>query len=84
MTTRLEDVGIRDVAQKHVVVCRQLGGGGPQFTLLWRTKGKRGKPLPAVGDYLELRGFGRVRVERIDAPGSMDLDVHGSTLVIKA
>ena len=81
--TKLTDVGISDVDQKHVVICRPLQPGLPSCSLLWRTEGKRGRKLPRVGDILTAPGLGAVRVERIDAPGSLDLDAHSNVLIVK-
>jgi hypothetical protein len=80
--TDLSKFGIRDVEQKHVVVCRPVGGG-PMFTLLWRTAGKRGKPLPQIGAALSRAGV-TLRVTEIRPPGTLDLDaVSGRVLVVK-
>jgi hypothetical protein len=81
--TDLSKFGIRDVEQKQVVVCRAADGGGPMYALLWRTSGKRGRPLPTVGEILDLKTAGlRLRVTEIRPPGTLDLDATGRTLVV--
>ena len=76
-----EDFGITDADNKWVITARRADGSGPRFTLLWRTEGERGKPLPRIGEILRLSSYGSVRVERIEPPGA-DIQPGKSTLVI--
>ena len=80
--TKPEDYGIDDADQKWVITAYPVDGEGPRFTLLWRTEGERGKPLPRIGSVMSLPGYGRVRIERIEPPGA---PIRGGarTLVIK-
>jgi len=76
---RAEDVGVRDVAAKHVLHCHVVGGPPrPRYSLLWRASGK---PLPAVGSTLWLQGV-QLMVDRIEPPGSLEIPEHETTLVV--
>jgi len=77
-----EDYGIEDADQKWVITAYNLDGEGPRFTLLWRTTGERGKPLPPIGGVMSLPGYGKVRIESIEPPGAR-IRPGKSTLVIK-
>lgn len=77
-----EDFGIDDADKKWVITARQIDGTGPRFTLLWRTEGPRGKPLPKIGQIMPLPGYGHVRVESIEPPGANIADAK-RTLVVK-
>lgn len=81
--TKAEDLGITDVEQKWVVTARHADGTGPKFSLLWRTTGKRGKPLPKIGSRVFVPYYGHVCIERIDPPGSLEIADNASTLLIK-
>lgn len=70
MTQDLRHIGLVDLDQKHVLTCRKVDGTGPRFTLLWRAKGPKSKPLPKVGALLYLPTGTTVVVERIDPPGT--------------
>jgi len=74
---------IPDLDQKHALICRRVDGQLPRFTLLWRTKGPRGKPLPKVGTKLNVSGF-QVIIERIDPPGTpLEFSKDKPNLIIK-
>lgn len=73
---------LRDLDQKWVITALCLDGGPPQLTLLWRTEGPRGRPLPKIGDVWTLPGDIHVRIERIDPPGT-PLVITDRTLVLR-
>lgn len=79
----LSHLGITDLEQKHALICRRADGAPPRFTLLWRTMGPRGKPLPKIGARLRVPGGFDVIVERIDPPGTpLSFPKEQKTLIV--
>lgn len=83
-----DELGIEDLDQKWVITAVPLAaciaGLPTKLTMLWRTEGPRGKPLPKVGAVLAVLGVGQVRVARIDPPGTRFAERVPVTLVIRA
>lgn len=74
---------IDDLDQKWVLFARPLEADAPLYTLLWRTEGPKGRPLPRLGTTLNLPLVGPARIERIDPPGTFKMHPTKNTLVLR-